>query len=133
MHFIGTGISFSDSWPEVLRILKSDLEKISGNIKIREIKFLDFVVPRSNEKDFLSIALNFEGSRLPHKIDMLKKNLIVKKFFQKLEIEPIDKNVPLVSSDCVKEFQRGGNLWLYLHLIGKVNDLPHSQTGGERL
>jgi len=123
MHFIGSGLTFHDSWPEVLRRLKCDLEKISGNIKIRELKFLDFVVPRGNEKDFLSIVLNFDGSRLQNKFEAFENNLLVKKFFKKCEIEPLDKDVVLVSSDCVKEFKRGGNLWMYLHLFGKVKDI----------
>jgi len=132
MHFIGVGLAFSDSWPEVLQRLKSDLEKISGNIKIREMKFLDFVIPRSKENQFLSIVGNFRGSRLGPKIDIAKKNYLVKKLFQKFDIEPIDQNVPLVSTDCVKEFKRGGNLWMYLHLLGKVKDM-NLPSGSEML
>lgn len=121
-HFVGTGLTFHDSWPDVLRLLKTDLDKISGNIKIREFKFLDFVVPRSKEREFLSLALNFDGSRVKNKIETLHNNLIVKKFLQKCEIEKIDKDIPKVSTDCVKEFGRGGNNWLYLNLFGKVKD-----------
>jgi len=40
--------------------------------------------------------------------------------------------VALVSSDCVKEFKRGGNLWMYLHLFGKVKDFIYPD-GWERL
>ena len=122
MHFIGAGLTFHDSWPDVLRLLKNDLDHISPNIKIREFKFLDFVVPRDKEKDFLSVVLNFEGSRLRYKNEMLQKNIIMKKLLRKCEIEPIDKDVPLVRSRCVEEFNKSGNNWLYLHLLGKVKD-----------
>ena len=122
MHFVGSGLTFHDSWTDVLRLLKNDLDAISPNIKIREFKFLDFVVPRDKEKDFLSVALNFEGSRLREKTALLQNNIIMRKLLQKCEIEPIDKNVPLIRPNCVKEFGRGGNLWLYLHLLGKVKD-----------
>ena len=122
MHFVGSGLTFHDSWPDVLRLLKNDLDAISPNIKIREFKFLDFVVPRDKEKEFLSVVLNFEGSRLREKSAMLQKNIIMRKLLQKCEIEPIDKDVPLTKPNCMKEFGNGGNLWLYLHLFGKVKD-----------
>ena len=122
-HLLGTGLTFHDSWPDVLRLLKNDLEQISGNIKIREIKFLDFVVPREKEREFLSIVLNFDGSRTKKKMEALQNNIIAKKLLQKCEIEPIDKDIPLVQTNCVKEFSRGGNNWLRLHLLGKVKDM----------
>lgn len=130
MHFIGSGLTFSDSWPEVLKKLNADLQRISGNIKIRELKFLDFVVPKDKEREFLSVVLNFEGARLKQKTEDLRNNIIIKKILQKCEIEPIDKNIPLTPTDCVREFNRGGNLWLYLHLIGKVKD-PFNSEGRE--
>jgi hypothetical protein len=131
MHFVGTGLAFHDSWTDVLRLLKNDLEHISPNIKIREFKNLDFVVPRDKEKEFLSIALNFEGSRLREKSAMLQNNIIMRKLLQKCEIEPIDKNVPLVNCRCVEECKKKGNIWLYLHLLGKVKD--HIREDGVEL
>ncbi len=122
MHFVGSGLTFHDSWTDVLRLLKNDLDAISPNIKIREFKFLDFVVPREKEKDFLSVALNFKPARLSDKFELLQKNIIMRKLLQKCEIEPIDKNVPLIRPNCMDRMNKGGNLWLYLHLLGKVKD-----------